>query len=289
MAPLVSVVLPTYNRAHTLERAVFSVLRQSFQDFELIIVDDGSTDGSKVFLDTFSRLECVQVIQMAHRGCGAARNRGIEAAIGRYIAFQDSDDEWLPGKLEIAVAALEQAHPEVGVFYSDMLRIADGGEGEFRSAEAVRGTLIDEATLDYQVFSIGMQSAVIRRECFELVGLFDEALPRFIDLDMFIRLSQCYEFIHDRRALVRYYAGEGISSDHHARVVARRHLMGKYRHDLRRQRHHLAGQYLKLAEALKEDGDPYRSYAWALRALLMAANHARVRKCALELLENQHG
>src|SRR5687768_15137573 len=105
--PLVSVVLPTYNRAKTLERSIQSVLNQTFTDFELIIVDDGSTDESESILAKFSQLANVVLVARPRRGCAAARNQGIRLARGRYMAFQDSDDEWRPNKLAKAVAALE--------------------------------------------------------------------------------------------------------------------------------------------------------------------------------------
>jgi glycosyltransferase involved in cell wall biosynthesis len=113
MRPVVSVILPTYNRASTLGRAVDSVLKQTFDDFELIIIDDGSTDESDAVLRAYTNDGRVRVIRQARNtGCAEARNVGVTASSGLYLAFQDSDDEWLPDKLEKSVAALEALPPE---------------------------------------------------------------------------------------------------------------------------------------------------------------------------------
>src|SRR5213593_423688 len=100
MPPLVSIVLPTHNRAKTIDHAVKSVLEQTFQDFELIIIDDGSNDETRFILSKYTKLSNVRIISKRLReGCAAARNAGIRASQGRYVAFQDSDDEWLRQKL----------------------------------------------------------------------------------------------------------------------------------------------------------------------------------------------
>ena len=283
--PLVSVILPTHNRADTLDRAIRSVLAQTFGDFELVITDDGSSDDTPSVLRRYSSLKNVRVISSPHRGCSAARNLGISSSGAPLVAFQDSDDEWLPGKLETAVAALSTADSGVGMFYSDMLRIHENERStEIRSPDVGRGVLVSEGTLDYQVLGIGIQSAVIKRSCFARVGLFDEALPRFIDLDLFIRLSDCFEFHHHREPLVKYYASKGISTDTAALVVARRHLIRKYRDRLGAQKHHLANQYLLLADALRMNGSKCRSKALALVALLGSPNDPRIRRSATDLL-----
>ncbi len=285
MRPLVSVILPTYERTSTLERAIESVLRQTFADFELIVVDDTSTDDTPRILRRYAGLANVRVMSQRRRGCSVARNIGIRAARGRYVAFQDSDDEWVPDKLATAVAALEGTGPDTGVFYSDMLRIQrDGRCADFRAPEVEPGVLVDERTLDYQVYGIGIQSAVIKRACFDDAGDFDEALPRFIDLELFIRLSDRFRFVHCRQMLVHYYDVDGISTDRQARVVARRNLLRKYRSRLRRHPHHLAQQYVLLARALEDTGDTSRALLFHLRALLTSPQHAGIRHGVLEVL-----
>jgi glycosyltransferase involved in cell wall biosynthesis len=286
--PIVSVILPTYNRAKTLKRAIESVLNQTYRDFELIIVDDGSTDETLLILGEYFGLDNVRLISQLRHGCSVARNIGIYASRGRYIAFQDSDDEWLPGKLEKAMSLLNGSGPETGVFYSDMVRVqVDGSRTKFQSPDVERGMLINEHTLDYQVYGIGIQSAVIKRECFARVGNFDEALTRFIDLELFIRMSDHYQFIHYREPLVKYYAVEGISTNSQALVNARHYLLKKYRSRLAEQDHYLAKQYLYLSRALTENGNRYRPLVFVLKALLCAPRHAGIREEVFELLSKR--
>jgi glycosyltransferase involved in cell wall biosynthesis len=288
MPHLASVVLPTYNRAPTLERAIESVLNQTFTDFELIIVDDGSTDETSLILGKYAGLSNVRLIVSCHRGCAAARNIGVSHSQGRYIAFQDSDDEWMPDKLAKAVLALEDTGPETGVFYSDMCGInADGTSVDFKSPDVVPGVLVDECTLDYQFFGVGIQSAVIKRKCLEEAGCFDEALERFIDLEIFIRLSDKFRFIHCKEPLIRYYAGEGISTDRQALAAARLHLLRKYHSRLRGQKHHLANQYLLLSAALKQNGEKYKCLTFLLKAFLASPRHAKIHNVMFEAVRRQ--
>jgi len=290
MPPLVSVILPTYNRASTLERAIQSVLNQTFTDFELIIIDDGSTDDTDLILSKYAESESVTVLFRNRRGCSAARNAGITIARGRYLAFQDSDDEWLPDKLAKAVAALAQSDAETGVFYSDMRMVwSDGSFTDFESPAITHGALIDERTLDYQVHGVGIQSAVIKRECFDKAGYFDEALPRLIDLELFIRLSDNFRFIYCNEKLVKFYQGQGISTDTDALVTARKYLISKYRKRLKGQKHHLAQQYVRLAHALEQNDEKYRSLLFFLRAVLSAPRDAGIREEARAAVRRHRG
>ena len=129
--PAVTVVLPTYDREPLLWRSIRSVLDQTYEDFELIIVDDGSTDATAESVARFGdrRLRCIRLAE--NRGAAAARNVGIRAATGRFIAFQDSDDEWLPSKLERHMRAFETCGPEVAIVAHG------GGETEAREGLAV--------------------------------------------------------------------------------------------------------------------------------------------------------
>jgi len=283
-APAVSVVLPTYNRASTLQRAIDSVLNQTFSDLELIVVDDGSTDATRGVVASYKGHSNVHVIATPHTGCAAARNIGIRASRGRYVAFQDSDDEWEPNKLAAAMSALDGTDAGTGVFYSDMLMILrDGRSSVLVSPEVTPGALIDERTLDYQVRCIGIQSAVIKRECFQQAGCFDEAMPRLIDLELFIRLADAYRFVRSPESLVKYHYGDGISSNTEALVRARRHLLQKYGARLRHHRRHVAGQYLYLALALEDNRERLASQGYFLRALLTSPPHAGLMKSVVDL------
>lgn len=235
-APIVTVVLPTYNRAPLIVRAIRSVLAQTYEDFELLVVDDGSTDGT---MDEVARVRDPRVRRLrlpANRGAAAARNVGLRAARGRFLAFQDSDDEWLPSKLDRHMRVFARRDGAVGVVYSDMRRILrDGTRRYHRSPTVAGGRLIDPSTNFYQVCKLGIQASVIRRECLEAVGGFNEAFPALEDLELFIRLSRRYAFHHLRLPLVRYYETNGLSQDMRAKVVARTLLLRLYRRQLSRE------------------------------------------------------
>ena len=235
LSPAVSVVLPTYDRERLLGRAGSSVLAQTYCDFELIVVDDGSTDGTRAVMRSMSDPRLRYLRLERNRGAAAARNAGIAVARGEYVAFQDSDDEWLPAKLELHMRAFETASPEVGVVYSDMHRVFADGTVRYRPSPTVLcGVLIDAMRGFYQVCGLGIQAAVIRRECFARVGGFDEAFAALEDLELFVRLAKRYRFERLPIALVRYYETDGISKDEAAKLHARRLLLSLYRADLER-------------------------------------------------------
>jgi glycosyltransferase involved in cell wall biosynthesis len=234
-APVVSIVLPTYERGPLIGRSIRSVLGQTYTDFELIVVDDGSTDATAEEVARFGdpRIRYIRLDQ--NRGAAAARNVGIRQALGRFIAFQDSDDEWLPAKLALHMDAFARCGPDVGVVYSDMQRIRRDGESHHhRSPDVAPGVLIDPRTRFYQVCRLGIQSTVIRRDCLTAVGGFNEDFPALEDLELFIRLSRRCRFHHLETPLVLYHETDGISQDMPAKVVARTLLLELYQEDLER-------------------------------------------------------
>ena len=233
IAPAVSIVIPTYNRAELLGRAIRSVLGQSYTDFELIVVDDGSTDETSGVVAAFSdgRISYIQLAR--NTGAGAARNAGIQVARGKFVAFQDSDDEWLPGKLAKQMSAFERGAAGLGVVYSDMQRILGDGSTRYFAAPSISSDrLINPDIRFYQVSNLGIQSAVIRREYLGEVGPFNESLPALEDLEMFIRLSRRCDFQHLREPLVKYYDTQGISQDRYAGWVSRKLMLKLYYKEL---------------------------------------------------------
>ena len=211
--PTVSVVIPTYNRAHLLSRAVKSVLSQTYQDFEVIIVDDGSNDHTRETIEGFDEKRIAYIKHPWNKGVSAARNTGVRHAKGKYVALQDSDDEWLPDKLERQIALLEKAKQEAGVVYTGMWRIKDNRK-KFIPGRAIKKR---EGNI-YEIFLescfIGAPTTLIRTECFKSVGMFDEDLCRFSDWEMWIRISEHYEFAYlDTPLVISYYQPDSISLD----------------------------------------------------------------------------
>lgn len=126
--PTVSVIIPTHNRANLIGKAIDSVLDQTCQDFEIIVIDDGSTDNTAEIVKGFDDFKIHYISHELNRGTSAARNTGIKASRGEYIALLDSDDEWLPEKLDRQVEVLQDEPSEVGVVYSDVLYIDENGK-----------------------------------------------------------------------------------------------------------------------------------------------------------------
>lgn len=191
-APTVSVVIPAFNAAWCVRKAVDSVLAQTYRDFELIVVDDGSTDDTPQVLAQYG--DAIHVVRQSNRGMGGARNAGIRAATGEFLAFLDSDDWWLPQKLERQVALMRQS-PKVG-FSSCAARVQDpeGREVNLWKCPGWKGAFI------VHLFSSGADvpgssSAVIARRQLVLdAGGFDESLRGAEDPDLWMRLAAVTDY-----------------------------------------------------------------------------------------------
>ncbi len=196
--PKVSVILPTYNRLPMLKEAVQSVLAQDFEDFELIVVDDGSTDGTPEEMKQYGgRVKVIEHIE--NRGVSAARNRGILNARGKYIAFLDSDDLWVKGKLKIQVAFLDD-NPHYPLCYTDEIWIRRGKRVNPMKKHAKYSGWIFEKCLPLCIIS--PSSAMMRKNLFSKVGLFDEALPVCEDYDFWLRVSVRFPIFFFNKKLI---------------------------------------------------------------------------------------
>ena len=231
--PTVSVIIPTYNRAYLIDRAIQSVLNQSYQDFEMIIVDDGSTDDTKEVVTEFQEQD-KRIRYIRHeknKGGSAARNTGIKSAEGDYVAFLDDDDEWLPAKIEKQVVKFQDSLDEVGVIYSGFFYVSDKtGKVISESVPTLRGNVYANLLSGC---ILGSPTPLIRKTCFQKAGLYDDTLPSAQDWDMWIRLSKYYEFDFIPEILAKHYIHGGqISVDLNAKIRAREKLMRKYQADL---------------------------------------------------------
>lgn len=200
--PKVSVVIPTYNRAHLIGESIQSVLAQTFPDFQLIIVDDGSSDGTETVVKGFNDPR-IRYIYQENRGISGAQNTGIRQAEGQYIAFLGSDDLWLPKLLELEVPILD-TNPDVDLVYSKAQAIdADGNlKGQILGAfQKYPGETFKSELYGDSVCTI---TAVMRRQCFDRVGLFDENLSTRVDWDMWVRMAKHYRFAHIDKVLAHF-------------------------------------------------------------------------------------
>lgn len=185
--PKVSVIIPTYDRACILREAIDSVFSQQYSDFELIVVDDGSTDETKEVMSSYSPR--LTYIYQAHQGVSAARNKGIDHARGTYLAFLDSDDLWLPHKLYLQIKLMEKI-PEARICYTEEIWIRKGMRVNPMKKHKKYSGMIFEHCLPLCIVS--PSSALIARSLLEEVGEFDEELGVCEDYDLWLRISARY-------------------------------------------------------------------------------------------------
>jgi glycosyltransferase involved in cell wall biosynthesis len=203
--PSVSVIIPTYQRAHWVGAAVQSVLAQSYTDSEILVIDDGCTDNTREVLGQFGAQ--ITVIHQPHKGVSAARNAGIRTARGRYVAFLDDDDLWHPDKLEKQMALLD-GRPGIALVYTDMFVFDERG--------TLAATYLAAIPPPGQAYSfhflynwIPTSTVLMRRTCFDTVDLFDETLMACEDYDLWLRLREGQWRLHCLpEPLARYRVSE---------------------------------------------------------------------------------
>ena len=184
---MVSVIIPTFNRGWILKEAIDSVLDQEFNDYELIVVDDGSTDDTQEILDGYG--VDIIVLQQSNKGVSAARNRGITEATGQLIAFLDSDDLWLPRKLSRQVDFFN-TNTSAMVNQTEEIWIRNGVRVNSKKRHQKHSGMIFERSLELCLVS--PSAVMIRKPLFESVGVFDENLPACEDYDLWLRISCRY-------------------------------------------------------------------------------------------------
>ena len=185
--PLVSVIIPTYNRGWILQEAIDSVLEQDFHDYELIVVDDGSVDDTPTILKAYKNE--ITVLRQANRGVSAARNSGIKAATGRLISFLDSDDLWLPRKLSTQVQFFND-HPQAVITQTQERWIRNGVRVNPKKRHHKFSGMIFERSL--ALCLVSPSAVMIKKSLFNRVGIFDESLPACEDYDLWLRISCRY-------------------------------------------------------------------------------------------------
>ena len=265
--PTVSVIIPTYNRAHLIGRAIKSILNQTYQDFELIVVDDCSFDNTEEVVKSFKDERIRYIKHDENRGADAARNTGIKVARGEYIAFQDSDDEWLPEKLEKQMKAFETAPPEVGVVYTGFLRIENDKKIYIPSSwvKHKEGNIHNELLKGNFITT---QSIVVRKKCFEKTGMFDERLPRLQDWELVIRLSKYYDFkCVDEPLMISYYTSDSISANQNALITAKKLILRKHYEEFKKNKKILSSYQCSIGNLLCQSGDMCQGKSYLIKAV----------------------
>jgi glycosyltransferase involved in cell wall biosynthesis len=208
MNPKVSVIIPTYNRAKILPRTIESVLNQTFKDFELIIVDDGSTDNTKQTVGEFQKRDSrVKYIWQENFGAPAGpKNTGIKNAKGKYIAFLDDDDEWLPEKLERQIKLFSNSSGNLGFVGCNILVVEEKTKKIIKKLKmpSYPKEIFLKKLLEGN-FIFTSSSILIKREVLNKVGLFDTNLKYADDWDLWLRISENFSFDFVPEYLLKYY------------------------------------------------------------------------------------
>lgn len=236
--PMVSVVIPTYNRAAKCTESVTSILNQTFNDYEIIVVDDGSTDGTKEALSSAFG-DRIRYFRQNNAGASVARNQGILEATGEFISFCDSDDVFMPTHLEELVSFL-RAFPELGFVFADLEMFNEAGtilRSRLRGKaidrvpvkEFPRGRLVHDRVLFLDLLHgsfVPLSTIVARRTCFATAGLFDSGYRFLNDADLMMRLAKHFRAGHINKVLARGYVGTD-------NLTAKRWTEVRFRHKLR--------------------------------------------------------
>jgi len=221
--PLISIITPTFNRERTIPLAVESVLAQSYGNWELLIIDDGSRDSTRERLSSYLEDDRIQYFFQENQGQSIARNLGLEHARGELVCFLDSDDLWVPEKLEQQVA-LMKAHPEVDVLHSDEIMIdEEGHELSRKNMRRYSGRIARQMLADN---SVSINTVMARRACFDAMGGFSGRYAVADDYDIWLRFSARFTFLY-----VPEYWGyyrvmvDQISSNKDRRFAANEHIV----------------------------------------------------------------
>jgi len=261
--PAVTVVIPTFNRAAIVVRAIRSVLGQTCQDWELIVVDDGSTDGTEQAVKGLSDNRIKYIRHDRNRLAGAARNTGIRYAQGEYVAFLDSDDEWPPEKLQKELEVFRNSDPAVGLVYTGKMILDETGRVlEIRMA--TKSGWVFDALLDSNF--IGSSSLVtVKKQALERVGGFDETLVSHQDWDLCLRVARVSRIAFVPNCLVKRHLGSDQISGSLQRICeGRKRILQKYRSEMKPR---TLALHLSRAALLLFNYDPRRARALAWEGL----------------------
>ncbi|WP_298827210.1 glycosyltransferase family 2 protein [uncultured Planococcus sp.] len=224
----VSVIIPTYNRSELLKKAVESLKNQSHQNFEIIIIDDFSTDDTASVVE---EMEDDRIIYLKHdinKGGSEARNTGIKRATGNFIGFLDSDDQWLPQKLEKQLGQFE-GQPDVGVVYTGVQVVNENNQPTRKIVPEYRGDILPKL---FESNCIDTTSSVlVRKEVLDQVQGFDAGLPSCQDWDLYIRLAQVtkFDFVKDNMVLFYHHSGERITTNKKSVLNGHLSIFEKYK------------------------------------------------------------
>ena len=263
---LVSVIIPTYNRMATLPRAINSVLQQNYTNLELIIVDDGSNDGTDKYIEQLNDNRLKYIRLEKNLGPAGARNAGVNAAKGKYIAFQDSDDEWDENKLAIQMEVLKNS-PDCDLVYCAMKQVDEDNivvdiiPSKKLSEEFTKGNIY-EFLLSYCLIST--QTILIKKSIFQNLGGFDENLKALEDYDFSLKYAKEYivEFV-DKVLVTQYLSKNSVNQNGKNKILAEFEIFRKRINDFRKYE-----KILPYFEIMRSEAEKYNCLNFLQKELL---------------------
>jgi len=235
--PKVSVIIPTHNRADFLESSIESVLSQTYNDFEVIVVDDNSCDHTHEVVKNFRDIRIRYILHLENKGPSAARNTAIAASKGDFIAFLDDDDEWMPHKLQKQILVLDKSLSNVCGVYTNRL-VIDKANKKVVSTN-LRSNKLHGNLLCQLVFQnpISTGSLLLKKNCLDQVGYFDESMYYMEDRDLWIRLSMKWDFEYIDEPLTKIHLHSNkLSNNLRGQIAGREKFLEKYHHLLSKDR-----------------------------------------------------
>lgn len=265
---LVSVIIPTYNRKHTLKRCIDSVLHQTYRNFEIIIVDDCSTDGTMEFVEAeygaVTEINIIYVRNDNNLGAGGSRNVGVSYASGEYIAFHDSDDEWHPDKLEKQMDYFARCNQDIGAVYS--LFYTNGAASDIYPPKRV-GIIYKSGYVFYTLLLnslVGMITLVVRKSVLMEVGGFNEQLHSLEDYELTIRIARKYGImLVDEPLAVAYESENSVGKRNKDKIVTQCYIMDLYSNELE-----LSGLKRKKFEMVYHEARGYQCEEFFCRCIM---------------------
>jgi len=225
--PLFSVIIPSFNRSNFIVEAIESVIMQTYPNWEICIVDDGSTDNTYEKIKHLLANKKIKYQYQENQGQSVARNNGIKLAKGKYICFLDSDNAWLNDRLEIALSSIIE-NPESDIIYGDSITIdIEGNEIARKKIKKYSGKITKELLKDNFV---SMNAALAKKECFDKLGMFNEEDRLAEDYELWLRFSTKYTFLHVPKFMAKYRVmDDQLSTDKEKRFWANEQIIIKFR------------------------------------------------------------
>jgi glycosyltransferase involved in cell wall biosynthesis len=269
--PVISIVIPTYQHARYLDECIRSVLAQTYSNFEVIVVDDGSTDNTSEVLAKYG--ERIYTIRQDNHGLPAARNTGIRASKGEWIAFLDADDLWLPDKL--VNQAEYFTNTKIGLIFCDCFYFTGDqvpSETAFTLYPPSKGDIFSRLFITN---FIPMPTVIARRTCFDQCGLFDETLKSCEDYDLWLRISRSWHAEYVNKPLAKYrLSSNQMSRDHERMLMNLIHVKESYYQNGKEKLATLtqseidrgmSNLYLKLVKNYIQLGQNFKAFSWLQR------------------------